>query len=780
MNRILLPVVFLTTSLISFSQNIGINSNGSAPDASAMLDVVSTDKGLLVPRMTTVQKAAITSPATGLIVYDNDTSSFWYFNGTIWVEVLNGKVSELIDDDADTKVQVEESADEDMIRFDVAGSEAMMIYSDGNVGIGNSAPVANLQIGNNVATGALDNFSEYQILLYQSGAGAANSYGIGIRGNTFISNSDMIFDWDIDGTTKWRMESSRLEPQNAGNSVFVGIDAGANDDLSDNRNVGIGWLALNVNTTGAGNVAVGQNTLHYSTVSNTTAIGAYALDGNTTGIENTAVGTSTLGNNSTGGYNTAVGRAANYANTTGSYNTTLGYRAGASSTTTNYNTAIGYSALDLNRSPYIVGVGAFALANNTNGTYNTSVGTNALRFNTSGFANTSVGLNSLYANTVGDNNTALGSQTLDANTTGNDNTAVGQYALTSNSTASYSTAVGTNALQNANGDWNTAVGRNTLLTTSGGVQNTGLGAQALYHNTTGNYNTSTGVNSAYENTTGSYNTSVGHSAGRTNTVGWYNTFVGYNARPTVANLTNAVAIGYSAYVSSSNTIKLGHAGTGVSIGNATSKYGNATLTLWGNGSTSGTAVLYRTDLGGAISHLQYGGTGDWYIRPSLNTGKVVLADNGARTCVATATPTTTFSVNGSAGKPGGGGWTNISDKRLKHNVSDYNEGLELLEKLHLVNYSYNEKYIEVFGANEEIENGKVFQGVIAQELQKVSPDMVTEFEAEGTTYLQVDLSKLQLTTINAVLEQQEIIESQQSEIDELRKELEELKNLIQK
>lgn len=70
---------------IIFAQNIGINSSGAAPDKSAMLDVSATDKGMLVPRMTTAQRTAIVSPAEGLLVYQTDSPSGYYFyDGASW------------------------------------------------------------------------------------------------------------------------------------------------------------------------------------------------------------------------------------------------------------------------------------------------------------------------------------------------------------------------------------------------------------------------------------------------------------------------------------------------------------------------------------------------------------------------------------------------------------------------------------------------------------------------------------------------------------------------
>ncbi|MFN5459447.1 MAG: hypothetical protein ACK5AY_06025 [Bacteroidota bacterium] len=84
--------IFIFCSLLSitfvFSQNVGINSSGAAPAASAMLDVSSTTSGILIPRMTTAQRTAIVTPASGLLVYDTSIGLFYYYNGTAWVPIL--------------------------------------------------------------------------------------------------------------------------------------------------------------------------------------------------------------------------------------------------------------------------------------------------------------------------------------------------------------------------------------------------------------------------------------------------------------------------------------------------------------------------------------------------------------------------------------------------------------------------------------------------------------------------------------------------------------------
>lgn len=78
----------LFASQTTFAQGVGINATGASPDASALLDVASTSMGILIPRMTTVQKNAISSPATGLMIFQTDgATGFYYYTGTAWSAV---------------------------------------------------------------------------------------------------------------------------------------------------------------------------------------------------------------------------------------------------------------------------------------------------------------------------------------------------------------------------------------------------------------------------------------------------------------------------------------------------------------------------------------------------------------------------------------------------------------------------------------------------------------------------------------------------------------------
>jgi len=72
------------------SAQVAVNTDGSTADPSAMLDVKSSLRGVLVPRMNSAQRTTIPAPATGLLVFDTTTNTFWFFNGAIWVELGAG------------------------------------------------------------------------------------------------------------------------------------------------------------------------------------------------------------------------------------------------------------------------------------------------------------------------------------------------------------------------------------------------------------------------------------------------------------------------------------------------------------------------------------------------------------------------------------------------------------------------------------------------------------------------------------------------------------------
>jgi len=94
---LLVSVLFL--SVFTFGQNVGINTTGTNPDASAMLDIMSSTKGLLIPRVDIINvntAAPITAPTTSLLVYNTNVASgvgYYYWDGSKWNRIYDETVN---------------------------------------------------------------------------------------------------------------------------------------------------------------------------------------------------------------------------------------------------------------------------------------------------------------------------------------------------------------------------------------------------------------------------------------------------------------------------------------------------------------------------------------------------------------------------------------------------------------------------------------------------------------------------------------------------------------
>ena len=318
------------------------NDSTATPHASAMLDVSVTGtskKGVLIPRMTQAEVTAIASPATGLLVYQTDGSTgFYYYNGASWTQlsagatgptgpigpaglsVLNGDIDPSPGTGVDGEFYINTTS-----KY-LFGPKAAGTWPDGVPLIGPSGPAG--------ADGALNAW------------GLSGSAGT-VDGTNFIGTTDaQALDIRTNNVLRTRITTKgQIETHNTGQSVFVGGGAGANDDLTDNLNVFVGYWAGFSNTTGFFNTANGVQALYSNTTGNSnTANGYRALFRNSTGFENTANGERALYSNTTGSSNIANGYEALYVNTTGYNNTALGWRAGSTVTTGSNLTLVGHDA----------------------------------------------------------------------------------------------------------------------------------------------------------------------------------------------------------------------------------------------------------------------------------------------------------------------------------------------------------------------------------------------------------------------------------------------------
>ena len=89
---LILAIALIGNCLSLNAQSLGLNN--ANPDNSSILDAAATDRGILIPRMTTAQRTAIVSPAKSLLVFDTNTNLFYFNAGTAaapnWIALANG------------------------------------------------------------------------------------------------------------------------------------------------------------------------------------------------------------------------------------------------------------------------------------------------------------------------------------------------------------------------------------------------------------------------------------------------------------------------------------------------------------------------------------------------------------------------------------------------------------------------------------------------------------------------------------------------------------------
>lgn len=413
------------------AQSLSINTDGSSANASALLDVKSTVKGVIIPRMTRAQRDAIASPATGLMIFQlaPDSTGLYYYNGIAWTWLLA-------------------NSNADSLAWRTGGNNGL-VDANNFIGTKDNVPF-NIRV-NNQRSGRIDITSGNTFFGYQNGI----SITAGINSTAFGFNA-------------------LISSSTGNNNTALGYRA-LNANTTADDNTAIGTDALFSNTTGTLNTATGFYSLRNNTLgNNNTAFGTTALYFNTTAGNNTAMGYQALysqafsnGNTAWNSENTAIGNQALYSNhptsnSNGYFNSAVGSQSLYNNTTGANNTALGYQSL---------------FSNNTGGG-NSAIGVFALFSTTSGSNNTAFGGNALYTNT-GDGNTAVGTLSLYLNTSGSYGTAVGLHALYNNTVAFGNTALGYSAGDYFdNGDFNTFIGENAYANAAGYTNSTLLGYSA--------------------------------------------------------------------------------------------------------------------------------------------------------------------------------------------------------------------------------------------------------------------------------------------------------------
>jgi hypothetical protein len=322
--------------------------------------------------------------------------------------------------------------------------------------------------------------------------------------------------------------------------------------------------------------------------------------------------------------------------------------------------------------------------------------------------NTAEGQDALFSLTGGVDNTALGFNALYNTTGGNYNTATGSLALYSNNLGYSNTADGAFSLQsNSSGSSNTAVGSNALNANTISNFNTAVGTGAL-EDSDADSNTAVGVAALSLNTSGCCNTAIGIDTLYANSTGVSNTAIGYSALS--GNMTGSlnVAVGYlagSSVSTGSNNIEIGN--TGASNDSGVIRIG-----------TKGTQR--KTFIAGIYNATASGGVAVY------------------------------VNSNGQLG-------TLTSSARFKEEVRDMSDASDVLLSLRPVAFRYKA----------DIDPQSVPQfGLIAEEVQKVDPDLVVR-DADGKPYT-VRYDAVNAMLLNEFLKEHRKVEEQGKTIAELR------------
>ncbi|MCB0533845.1 MAG: tail fiber domain-containing protein [Saprospiraceae bacterium] len=381
------------------SAQVSINQDNSNPDPSAMLDIKSNARGLLIPRLSSVQRAGIAAPATGLMVYDITTNSFWFYNGTAWKEITLNTDNQMLSLTG-TTLAIEDGNSVDLAGIDTDTDDQTLSLSGTTLTIadGNSVDLASIDTdtdtddqnlsltgttlaiedGNSVDLAGIDTDTDDQTL-------SLSGTVLSIEGGNSVDLGT------LPGDNDWTLSGSDLYNANAGN-VGIGTaspDATARLHLDIGSSFNQGFLATGdasgsatVPNLGAGNRMMfypGKAAFRAGRVTGTqwdqanTGFRSTAFGTNTTasGVSSTAMGEGTTASDS---YSTAMGRntiaGATVSTAMGEQTTASGY---ASTAMGSLSTASGFASTAMGEQTTASGYAAAATGFLTTASGNYSV-----------------------------------------------------------------------------------------------------------------------------------------------------------------------------------------------------------------------------------------------------------------------------------------------------------------------------------------------------------------------------------------------------------------------
>ena len=132
--------ILLVNLLLTAEAQVGVGIGTNSPDTSSMLEVASTTKGMLVPRMSTAQRTAIQNPANGLLVYDTNFNGFWFYTSAGWLALNHTKNAWSFTGNALAGTELLGSTNGQPLKFISNNTERLRLSDNGNLLVGITSP----------------------------------------------------------------------------------------------------------------------------------------------------------------------------------------------------------------------------------------------------------------------------------------------------------------------------------------------------------------------------------------------------------------------------------------------------------------------------------------------------------------------------------------------------------------------------------------------------------------------------------------------------------------